>query len=126
MADERIDSLKPYQVTLRISTLVFAVLSLTIGIAGPVFYRQNLIEIFDDFDADLPPLSVWVLSIPAWLQLIICSFATALLIAKEFVFRNYVLPTLINLFASFLTSIWLFVFLIAAWLPFTKILYSVM
>ena len=87
-------------VVLRVFTLLLTATSIALVAAlliVQVFAVPRLIEIFEDFDAEVPLLTRWVIEMPSWAAIAAGLLLIAGLIGKEFVVRSPVVRLVIDL-----------------------------
>lgn len=82
-------------------------------------------KIFEDFDTEMPALTMWVMQLSPLVYLLSCVITAALLIWKEFALRDKGMALIINGTAAGIAMILWLLLQMAIMLPFEQIIFHV-
>lgn len=105
--------------------VVAAVIVLTVFV-GHGLARGPVIDVFDDFDTDLPAITIWALQVPAPVSISLGLLVTLFLLAKETLVSNARATATINLSIAFVALVLGCVVAAAFTLPMVKSMQSLM
>lgn len=88
-------------------------------------YKPHAIEILEDFDVELPALTIYSLRVMGWPMITASIFVSVVLVLKEFL-PHLPIKTAINLVALLLGLLITAIGVISLYLPHVKIMQSVM
>lgn len=108
------------------ATCVIAVFLVTAASSAAAYAHAPLIGLLEDFDTNVPALTIWALRIAPWQYLTAGAVISVLLIAKELLLNNPNRTVALNAAAAFAAIIFAVVFGIAYLLPLAHLMQSML
>ena len=119
---------KAVATALRVFTILLTATSLVLVatlLGIQVFAIPRLIDVFQDFDTEIPTLTIWVIETPMWAGLIVGFFLIVLLVGKELVIRSAAIRLVIDFLAMAVLVVATLVVILALFLPMVRLMQSI-